>query len=231
MDRRRAIRLGVGALFPLFFAGVLVIAVVYRREIVDFFMSTRDIEAWVQGFGFWAPLAFVAVQAFQVIIFVVPGEVVQIAGGYLFGIPLGTAWSLVGIALGTAVSFYIARALGRRFVESVVSPERVAWFDGIARSRRAQGGFLLLFLIPGMPKDVLVHVAGISKARFFAFLLASMAGRLPGIVGSVVIGESASEGDYVVAGVILGVGAVLFVAGLLLRKRVRAWLGRRMERG
>lgn len=221
MRSGRGFKLAVGILFPLFILGVLLAAWLARDTWMTVFSSRAQLQAWIEQFGFWAPVVFVAVQVFQVVIFVVPGEVVQIAGGYIFGIPLGTLYSIAGIAIGSSIDFMLGRLLGRSFVEGVFGESRVAQFDTLADSNRTRTAFFLLFAIPGIPKDVLVYVAGLSRLHFGAFLLISMGGRLPGILGSAIIGDSAASERYVLAGVVFGVSLLLFVLGVVFRERLR----------
>jgi uncharacterized membrane protein YdjX (TVP38/TMEM64 family) len=231
MRSGRGFKIAVGILFPLFILGVLAAAFLARDTWMELFSSRSGVQEWVAQYGVWAPLVYVAVQVFQVVIFVVPGEVVQIAGGYLFGIPLGALYSVVGIAIGSSVDFYMGRLFGRAFVEGVFGEKRVSQFDSLAEKPHARTAFFLLFVIPGIPKDVLVYVAGLSRLRFGAFLLVSVGGRLPGILGSAVIGASAAEGRYVLAGVVFGISVALFVLGVIFRQQLRRlaerWSNRR----
>jgi uncharacterized membrane protein YdjX (TVP38/TMEM64 family) len=224
MQRGRGYKIAVGVLFPLFIAAVVVLAVVYRSTWLAFFSSRADVQEWIAGYGAVAPLVYIAVQVFQVVIFIVPGEVIQTVGGYLFGIAGGTVYSLLGIAIGSAVDFHIARALGRVFVEGVFGAERVSRFDAFANSRGPQTGFFLLFVIPGIPKDILVYVAGISPIRFPVFLAVTMGGRLPGILGSAIIGDSVADGRWVMGIVVFALAVVLFVQGIVFRQRLVAWV-------
>ena len=91
--------------------------------------------------------------------------------------------------------------------------------------------FFLLFLIPGIPKDVLCYVAGLSPLRFPFFILASMVGRLPGIIGSALIGNSAAQKKWVLAAIVLGAAVVLFAAGFFFRERIEKLLRRIGSRG
>ena len=231
MDRGRAYKTAIGLLFPLFIAGVLVVAWQTRSSWTAVLGSDVDAQQWIAQFGAWAPLVYISVQVFQVVVFVVPGDVVQIAGGYLFGVLPGVVYSLVGIAIGSTIDFFVARLLGRTFVEGVFGQRRVAEFDRVSSSSQARTGFLLLFVIPGIPKDVLVYVAGISTLRFPSFLLVTMSGRLPGILGSAIIGNSAAEERWFLSALVFGLAVVLFGAGVVFRKRmqrtVEAYLGRR----
>ncbi|HEY9593908.1 MAG TPA: VTT domain-containing protein, partial [Spirochaetia bacterium] len=86
--------------------------------------------------------------------------------------------------------------------------------------------FFLLFLIPGIPKDILCYVAGVSPLRYPFFILASTLGRLPGIVASSLIGGAAAADRWGLLGITTGVVLVLFVLGLVFRPRLQAWLER-----
>ncbi len=224
MARPDARRLLALAGFPLLLAAIAAPAIVWRRELWQLFSSTAGLREWVASTGPFAPLVFVAVQIVQVIVFVIPGEVPVFAGGYLFGPWLGTALSLCGIMIGSAVDFYLARAAGVPFVKALFPGDRVDRIGRLLQSRGARIGFFLLFLIPGIPKDILCYVAGLSPMRFLFFTGVSMLGRLPGILGSAIIGDAAAARRWPL---VIGLGAaavVLFVAGWLLREKVQGWI-------
>ena len=218
------------AAFPVLLAAVLVPAIVWRREILGVFTSVGNLRAWITAWGAWAPVAFIIIQAVQVVIFVIPGEVAQIAGGYLFGAWQGTLLSLAGIFIGSTVAFFLARILGKPFVAAVIPKEQRERVEKLLLSRGSKIVFFLLFLIPGIPKDVLCYVAGISPLAFPFFAGASMLGRLPGVVGSSIIGRAAASSRWLLLGIVSGAALVLFVAGMILRPRIQAWLERLAER-
>ncbi len=195
---------------------------------VDIFASVDSFKAFVEGTGYWGPLVFVVLQIFQVLVFVLPGEIAQIAGGYLFGTLWGTVLSIFGISLGSLLNFFLARILGTRFVAKLFGRERLAGFDVIRTSPRAAFAFFLLFLIPGLPKDLLCFVAGLSALRPPVFLGISMVGRFPGILGSAFMGSAAGEGRLDIAiGIALGATA-LFVLGMLYNERIRRFVDGRV---
>ena len=215
--------------FPLIIALILVLVLVYRQELTAVFATPQRVQDWVQNVGVFAPLAFIGVQIVQVIIFVIPGEVVQIAGGYLFGVTAGVLYSIIGITIGGTVNFFVARALGIPFVEALFSPSRLARFREVAESPRAKVGFFLFFLIPGIPKDILCYVAGIAPMSYPVFLGISVAGRLPALVGSNFIGDAAAAQQWHLALAILALSIVLFLLGIVFRGRLQAWI-RRLSR-
>jgi uncharacterized membrane protein YdjX (TVP38/TMEM64 family) len=207
--------------FPLLIAALVAVAVVFWKPLVAFFGSPERIGSWVKGAGIVAPLAFMLIQIIQVVVFVIPGEVAQIAGGYLFGPFLGTVYSIIGITVGSVVNFVLGRKLGVPFVTGLFGAEKTEKFETLTSSPKAQVGFFLLFVVPGIPKDILCYVAGISRMRLPAFLAVSMIGRLPGIIGSSWIGSSAEKGNWTVTIVIAVVAIVLFALGSLFQERIR----------
>jgi uncharacterized membrane protein YdjX (TVP38/TMEM64 family) len=212
--------------FPLLLAAIIAVVAVFWRDLWRLFTSGQELREWVSSAGAAAPLVFMLVQALQVVVFVIPGEVPQIAGGYLFGTWLGTLFSLIGILLGSAASFFLARLLGVPFVHALFPRDQVTKIEKFLSSRRSRIAFFLLFVIPGIPKDILCYVAGLSPMKFVFFAGVSFLGRLPGILGSAIIGNAAAGERWILAGIVLGIAAVLFGIGYLMRGRIETWISR-----
>jgi uncharacterized membrane protein YdjX (TVP38/TMEM64 family) len=217
--------------FPLLFLVLLVLTVVFWSDLWTLFSSPHALREWIRGTGVIAPLVFVAVQAFQVVFFFIPGEIPQVAGGYMFGLWIGTFLSLVGITLGATFNFMISRLLGVPFVGVLFSTERVKRARRITDSSKAKLSFFLFFLIPGIPKDILCYVAGLSALKLHTFLIFSTLGRIPGIIGSALIGDAAADRRWILAGTIFFIAVVLFVFGFLFRDRIQRLLEKMGRRG
>ena len=129
--------------------------------------------------GVWAPLVFIGIQALQVIVAPIPGEVTGFFGGFVFGQWVGLAYSMVGLSLGSFLAFAVGRWLGTAFVQRLVSP---AVWHRLGFVVEAEGAIVcfILYLIPGFPKDVLCYLFGLSPMPFWVFALTSTTGRLPG---------------------------------------------------
>lgn len=216
--------------FPLFIAAILALLWLFRGDFYRIFASPARLRDWVRGWGYVAPLVFIALQFLQVVLFVIPGEVAQIAGGYIFGMWLGILYSLVGILLGSLFNFFLARLLGLPFVRAVFGESRLERFDTVLTSPRATIAFFVLFLIPGVPKDALCYIAGLSTIRLSLFMLVSTVGRLPGIVGSSALGGAAAERMWATVVSIAIAAGVLFVVGLFYRERLQLAVDRIVAR-
>lgn len=219
MDRRSFKKLFFSIAFPVALIAMFLVVLAFREELWSVFSSVSRFEDWVHRAGPFGPLIFIVLQIIQVVIFIIPGGVPQIAGGYLFGIWMGILYSLIGIVAGSVFNFSLGRYLGLPFVHAIFGKKQTGKFDTIAYSPKAQFAFFLLFVVPGFPKDALCYVAGLSSIRFFAFMAISMIARFPGIFGSALLGDAAAESRWPMV-IFLGVlGVIFLVVGLVFRER------------
>lgn len=177
----------------------------------------------ILGFGPWAPVVFIGVQAGQVIIAPIPGQVVAFVGGYLFGVVHGTTYSLIGAAIGSAVVFTLARRYGRPYVERIISEETMTRFDGIV-AEDGRVAMFLVFLIPGLPDDVICVLGGITRIPVWQLVGISIVGRVPGYVAVSYAGAGFAAANYAQTAVIVIVVGGLAVIGYRRRDDIIAYL-------
>jgi len=216
--------------FPALLVLVGALSFAFRDTLFGLFKSSESIRVWVQQRGAMAPLAFMGLQVLQVVIFIIPGEIVQVAGGFAFGLWGGALWSILGILAGSLVNFGVGRLLGRPFVESVFGAERISRVDAATAGGKAAAGFMLLFAIPGIPKDILTYAAGASSLPFAAFIAVSTLGRLPGILGSAYMGSAVYDREFGLALAVIIASTALFTLGLLFRDPLHALIARLIAR-
>ena len=197
--------------FTLILAGFLIallgLLAIYNGRYLALFTDQMHLREWMRDWGIWAPLAIIVLQMAQVLLAPIPGQVIGLASGYLFGVVWGTFYSVLGTALGSLVAFVLARIYGRPLVERLVPSQTLAWLDAGAQ-RRGLFFFVLIFLLPFLPDDLACFVAGLTPIPIPAFMLAVLAGRPPGILVSCWLGANATglsiaQWAVVVAGSIL----------------------------
>jgi uncharacterized membrane protein YdjX (TVP38/TMEM64 family) len=156
----------------------------------------------------------------QIVVAAIPGEVVQIAGGYIFGTLAGTLYLMTGVVLGTLIVFYASRMLGYPLVRVFVSESRLEKFGFIINSGKSEIAVFVLFLIPGLPKDVITYVAGLTPIKPLRFIALATLGRLPALFASAFIGANLQQKDYYTVFVLSALAVVLFFAGIILKDRI-----------
>jgi uncharacterized membrane protein YdjX (TVP38/TMEM64 family) len=180
------------AILMALFAAVA-IALWYWREPLQNLLGNREqIEAWIAGFGPWAPVVTIGLNAAQVLLAPVPGQIIGLTNGYLFGLWLGTLYSMIGLLIGTSVAMGLARRFGRPLVERLVPAESLEKWDRITR-QQGPFFFFLIFLIPGLPDDIVCFVAGLSPLPLAQMVVLALVGRLPGVFVSSWVGAYAAQ--------------------------------------
>ena len=166
--------------------------------IVRLYRDKNFLKETVAAWGWMAPLVFIAIQALQVIISPIPGEITGPVGGALFGTWWGLVYSSIGLTVGTLFCF----AVGRRWGEPLVRP----WLSEHHWNRmsfilEAEGVILcfILYLIPGFPKDIVSYLFGLSPMPFWVFAVVSTLGRIPGTWISSYFGANVAEQQYIYA--------------------------------
>lgn len=209
-----------GLALVVIFAGMVYVTVKYAVPLTRFVSNANQVGEYLASFGMWGAGVFVLLQALQVIIAPIPGEVTQFAGGFIYGTIPGTLFSMMGILMGSAVVFGLGRWFGLPFLKVVMSEKTFQKFEFLLNHPKTELVILILFLIPGSPKDILTYLAGLTPVKPLHFFVAAMVARFPGILLSSYIGahvEAKAYGPVIVASVIaLG----LFVTGVLLQDRI-----------
>jgi uncharacterized membrane protein YdjX (TVP38/TMEM64 family) len=157
------------------------VLLLYKMDMLRLFMSKRRMLRFLDSLGPWSFAGFIALQALQVIVAPIPGEVTGLLGGYLYGTYLGILVSTIGLTLGSYAAFALSRAFGRPFAEKFVPQPAMRRFDYLLHHK---GLFLvfLLFLIPGFPKDYFCYILGLGHLSTMEFLVVGTTGRLFGTI-------------------------------------------------
>jgi len=209
----------------IFFIGIFILAYFLGEDIYTLLKDPAKLKEWISDFGTYHILMFILVQIIQVIIFIIPGEVVEIAAGYLFGTTLGSIYSIIGIAIGSFISFFIARFLGYDFVKRVVPKQMFSrWNVFINEEKRGGTVLFLLYSIPGTPKDALAYFAGLTPVGYFKFILITMFARLPAIIFSAYLGANIGNQKYKMALLIAIIAGLFFAIGFIYRDKIIDWL-------
>lgn len=164
-------------------------------------------------------LALGAVNALQIMCAFLPGEPVELACGYAFGFWEGTLVCLVASAVASGAIFLATRRWGWSLVGIFFDRGHLERFGWLHNTRRLELVMLVVFLIPGTPKDFLTYFAGLTEARFWPVLAIATLGRIPSIATSTVAASAFGAGNYGMATGAVAVAVALAAAGGLLYRR------------
>lgn len=190
-----------------------VLAFIDRTDWARLVRDRQAVIAYLDQLGFIGPLALMGLVGLQVLIPSLPAEPPMIASAYAYGFTAGFLmnWT-VSVAVSQAV-FYLARFAGRPLAERLVPALLLDKWTRIA-GEKGTIFFLLAFIIPPVPSDILIYVAGLSEIEGRRFFVANFLGRMPMIVLLTLVG---AYGFSITPAMIVGltaIGVLMLVAWL-----------------
>lgn len=212
-DRKKA-----AAIVAVIFA-VLIAAVLWKyvgTPMIRFVRNPAQFREWVNAHGVYSRLAFIGMVVFQIFVAVIPGEPFEIAAGYAFGAWEGTALCILAAAIGSILTFLLVRRFGMKLVRVFFTEEQLASVRFLKSSPRRDLLFLIIYMLPGTPKDLLGYFAGLTDLRFPVWMMICSFGRIPSIVTSTLGGDALGTENYAVAAIVFAATLAISGLGLLI---------------
>ena len=207
----------IGICSAALFLGMLILVCwAIGAPMLRFASSPEKFRQWVDGHGLGGMLAYMGMVAVQVLAALIPGEPLEIAGGYAFGAVKGTLLCLLAASLGSTAVICLVRRFGMRLVEVFFPREKLQSLRFLRFSPKRSLLFLLIFMLPGTPKDLLCYYAGLTDIKLPALLMICSLGRLPSSVASTVGGDALGTKSYLFAVVVFAVTFAVSAAGLVI---------------
>jgi uncharacterized membrane protein YdjX (TVP38/TMEM64 family) len=198
-------------------AGIIT-GILYRDQ-----LQPELLEQWVARAGIAGPILFIAVYAVSALLFL-PGSVLTLAGGALFGPWLGTLYNLTGATLGATLAFLAARHMAGDWVRSKSGNRLLRLQAGV----ETEGWRFIAFvrLVPLFPFNLLNYALGLTRIRLLHYVLASWIFMLPGALAYTYLGyagrEAITGGDGYIGKVLLAIAllaAIIYLPRLARRLR------------
>lgn len=184
----------------------------------------------VRNAGWAGVFILLGMQFLQVVVAFIPGEVVQLAAGLMYGPVFGSLLILVGCVISSTVIFQLVHRLGAPFVQGMVSAEHLDKFRKFEESGKLDVIVFVLFLIPGMPKDAFTYLVPLANMEYKRFIVLTTVGRIPGVVASTYAAAGFADGQIVGPIVVLVILAVAAILGIIFRDKIMDAFGRRSSK-
>ena len=204
--------------------GLSITITIFAPDFASIFQDTNKAKAFLLQYKAASILVFILLQIVQIVVAILPGQVLQFVAGYVYGFGFGIFWSMVGIMLGTIITFYLAKLLGKDAMHIIFGEERITKFVNILNSKKAYTVIFVIFLIPGIPKDLISYAAGISEIGIKPLLVLSLVGRFPALVATIAMSRLLYNGSYIALGIFIFAIIVLFILGIWKRRHITEYM-------
>lgn len=213
-DRKIKIKIAIMIMMILV---IVVFTINYAPWIIEKAKRPEVLREYLRSFGGWGFLIFVLLQSAHVIILVIPGDIFNVCGGYIYGVPLGFLLSIIGIMIGTVCVFYISRLLGYDFISTIVSKDKIEKISNILNSSKGTFGMLIICLMPIIPKDLMMYIAGLTPVKASKLFPIYAISRIPATLIWVSIGAQVYDKNVMEISITLIGIALLIVVGIIIR--------------
>lgn len=175
---------------------------IYLLPVMKNFTTIEGQEAFkikVNNSGIYGLLLLFCIEVAQIFLFILPGEPIEILAGMCYGAVGGTIFILMSSAIISALIFFMVRKFGKEFIYDFCNKEKVEKFENsklFQNPKKVELIILLLFLIPGTPKDFLTYVCALFPIKTWKFVIISTIARIPSVITSTLAGTNIAAGDW-----------------------------------
>ena len=169
----------------------------------------------IDSMGFTGLLLLFGLQILQILLVILPGEPFEVLAGMCYGTWGGCLFITVSVFVTTTIIFFTVRKLGHKYLYNFFKKEKI---DKIlksklfSKSRNLEMVLMLLFILPGTPKDLLVYIGGLLPIKPLHFILIATLVRLPSVITSTMVGANILNGNW---GLSLLIYCITFVIAML----------------
>lgn len=163
-------------------------------------------------------LLLLGLEAAQIFLPILPGEPIEILAGMCYGTFGGLIFIMLSVFIVTAMIFFMVRKFGRDFVYTMVSKEKIQKIENsklFTHPKQIEYIMLILFLLPGTPKDLFTYLAGLLPIKPSRFIVIATFARFPSIISSTYAGATLVKGNWQI-GLLMYVGIFVIVGIVIL---------------
>ena len=165
----------------------------------------------IDSLGPWGVIVLFLLEVAQIFLVIIPGEPIELLAGMCFGTIGGTIFLIVSVFIITAAIEFIVGKFGRKFVYDTFNKEKIEKIENnkiLKDPKKVELIMILLFLIPGTPKDLLVYIGSLLPIKPMRFIMISTFARFPSIISSTIAGANLINGN-------LKMSAIAYIASFI----------------
>lgn len=223
-----------GAVSTLLLAAFIIGGTIFFWQFFTRFQGDPDLlKNYLAAFGKWpSMLIFIGLQMIQIIFPIIPGEIIEVGAGYVFGMLKGFILCEIGIVLASIPIFFAVRTFGNRVLYFFFGFNKFKALNFLQNEKKLSLVVFFLFFVPGTPKDLLTYFVGLTPIKTAHFLFIVVFARIPSIVTSTLIGANLGSKNQTTSIVVYAIFGFLSAVGLLgYNKYTKTKAAKRKSRG
>lgn len=178
----------------------------------------EQMKTTISTYGLWGGIFIVLLMTLQVIFVFLPGEVIEVLSGYLYGPLMGMIFCLIGAAIGGYLIYMIVNKYKMKWVQRWIKEENRKDLECLKQCTHLNWIIFLIFFIPGTPKDLITYIVPFTEMKLSSFLMITSIARIPSVITSTVGGNALGLKEYEFTLLVFGITGILSLMGMCFYK-------------
>lgn len=203
---------------------VIIITIIGFTKLLPFLTSLNDttnrenFKNYIDNLGFLGILLVILIQTLQVFIAFIPGEIVELLAGLLYGTWIGLLICLIGNAIGSFLIYIFVKTFAKKY--TLKTNQKLQSYSFLNNKKKIAIYLFLLYLIPGIPKDIVTYIVPFLPINFISFIIVTSIARIPSIISSTYSSNSFLNNNYTMAIIMIVIFTILAILGFIFKDKI-----------
>lgn len=205
----------------LMFLGIMGgLCLLLYQPLMQLLQNPQLLKSQLESLGIAGKLLLCLIMGLQVTFAFLPGEIIEVLAGVIYGPIEGMLLCLVGAAIGSALIYLFVAHFGLRFIDRFAGLDKIRELQFLKQNKKLPFVVFLLFFIPGTPKDLMTYVMPLTSMKLSTFLMISSVARIPSVITSTFAGDSLMQQNTMAAVLIFAITGILSLLGIALYQKI-----------
>lgn len=203
---------------------ISIITIIACIKLLPFLISLQNetnrlaFKNYIYNLDFVGILIILLIQILQIFVAFIPGEIVELLAGFLYGTWYGLLICLVGNVIGSFLIYVTIKTFAKKHTSRF--QEKLKHYSFLNNKKKISFYLFMIYLIPGVPKDIITYLVPFLPINFISFIIVTSIARIPSIVSSTYSSNSFLNKNYTVAIVMLAIFTTLAIIGFMLKDKI-----------
>lgn len=197
-----------------------IVCLLFYKPMMSIFENPQALRLQLQSYGIFGYIILALIMSLQVVFVFLPGEIIEIMAGFIYGPIGGLVACMVGSAIGSIIIYKFVKIFGIRFVDRFIGMDKINQIHFLNNPEKRNILLFIVFFIPGTPKDILTYFIPLTDMKLSTFLFITTIARIPSIITSTIGGHAIGIENYAFSILVFVVTGIISLIGILFYKKI-----------
>lgn len=195
-----------------------VVCLILYEPMMNFLKDPEALKKQLESYGLFGGFILVLVMTLQVVFVFLPGEIIEVLAGFIYGPMEGMLLCLLGAALGSIIIYMFVRKWGIKFIDKLLGKGKLDQVSFLKNNDKLDILVFIIFFIPGTPKDIITYFIPLTDMKLSKFLVITSIARIPSVISSTIGGNALGLAQYEFTILVFTVTGIFSLIGLYFYK-------------